>query len=619
MRISGGTGGNGVSRNTSGALLSDTQAQSVVTGAILMFALGVLLLGIVQATTIPNANEKVENQHSQQVRGQMQDLRNDIGRSAESGQDFSQGIKLGTEYPSRVLFINPGEPAGIIATAGTTDEAVAINITNAQARDPETADFWNGTSRLYGTGAVVYETDYNVYRNSPEATVIENSLVYSKFEGGTTLLATDQRVVDGREISLVAIDGRLSRSQVEQYTVDARAVSAPSQTILVENTSSSEPIRVNITTRLSEETLIQDVFRSEIDADGGAPSATECSNIAPGFDSTNDRFIDNCEFDPTAPGEFNNFTLVMEPNTAYELKLAKVGVGAGVDDLSAAYITDIEGDGTSVPLGGTSKVVVQVRDNYNNPISNEKVTFSLEGGSTLFTARDVGTTINVTTDETGRAVVGYRAPNTISSSPQPVEIDVSYTANAKPVDSDPDFDRSDPDDLTLNLDVINASQTSNTRPLFNPPNGLVLNGAIADGSSSECQGGGGGNACTLTVEWENTGSTDVTIEGVRYVFYSSDSEGNSPSANPGGAILTEATGQEDEVDPGDPELVQGGELVDVPGNFLVEDGTTKNITFVVYSDLANRNDADIDESEFIVITLKIDGKTETYFIAPSNP
>ena len=68
-----------------------------------------------------------------------------------------------------------------------------------------------GVEKEYAATALTYEPNYNEYREAP-TTVYEHTVLANRFEeaDGTDLLLSNQTFTDGRDITLVTLDGSLS-------------------------------------------------------------------------------------------------------------------------------------------------------------------------------------------------------------------------------------------------------------------------------------------------------------------------------------------------------------------------------------------------------------------------
>ena len=393
-------------------LRTDERGVTVQVGTVLLFAVLIVLLSTYQASVVPQQNEQVEFNHNQRVQSQLQDLRDELLRTAATGSGGSSSVALGTRYPVRAVFVNPAPPSGTLATTSEGD----VVVQNAEATG-ETGDYWTGADRTFATRGLAYEPNYHVYQNPP-TTVYNVGVLYNRFENGARLTVAGQQLVEGDRITLVTLDGSLSKSSSGTASVNVEAVSTASRTITVRNENPGEPVTVVVPTPLSVGKW-EEILADELDPDSNDP----------------DRYVSAVE--NAGAGAVR---LVFEPGT-YELRLAKVGVGTDVPDVDAHYVTDVRGDGTSVPTGGTRKVVVEVRDRYNNPVAGATVE------PTDVSAGSVSPS-QVETGADGRATFVYHAPPdggtetvtlAIGDSPVPrekatVEIDVEGGADGDGTD-----------------------------------------------------------------------------------------------------------------------------------------------------------------------------------------
>ena len=404
------------SRPRSSALRRDDRAVSPVVGAVLMLALVFLLVGVVQTTAIPAANAQLEFSHSEEVRADVVGLASTADRVADGGHAQRAMVALGFRYPTRLFFINPPPVAGTLRTT----EARTVTIDGARAVG-ETRDYWNGTERSFETHSVVYAPEYNEYGSAP-TTVFEPWTVYGRTDG-RTLARTATDLVDGRRISLVALDGRYSRSVPTSVGVQVSPTSAPVRTVTVAN--GTDPITLTVPTGIRNDTWA-DLLADELagpDSDGRVAS----------FD---------CAAEPPEPcGEL---TLTLEPGT-YELRLGEVGIGSGASEEPAAYLTDVEGNATAVTETGRQRLAVEARDRFDNPVSGVSVSANVTNGT--------GTVRPVTrvTDSDGRAAFVYRAPETVDGT-GPVTVTAWFGAD--------DAVRNVTFDLLLVDRTVNASEST---------------------------------------------------------------------------------------------------------------------------------------------------------------
>jgi len=569
----------------------DERGVSEVLGAILVFGILVTALGVYQSVAVPNANEDVELKHNQEVQGDMIDLRNDIRRSASQGTGTSTTLNLGASYPPRIIATNPGSGAGSFRV----DDSGQIFVRDASSPDDDVGDFWDGSDKDYDTSSVVFSPNYNYFRNAPE-TRIEGATVYNSFEDGDPIPLSGQNVVDGREISLVTLEGDLSRSQATALSVDVDPVSVDESTVTLEADGSDDFVNVTIPTRGTESLWTEQLLSGQFDG----PSASECSSITPSDGDEDDGYIKCYEWDDS--GSPNLLTLTMEPGTTYELKVARVRVGStSAGQQSPEYIAITDGDGITIPEDGRRDIVLEVRDRYDNPIANTKVNVSLNvSKGELIAAGQSGRTLtNVPTNDDGKLILTYEAPADTDTSPLPVGIETSIVG-----EPDVDYDDSAPENATAEVRVINASKIDRSAPLFNSPSGLRIKSATI--GDANCQGLGAGKSCEVDLTLETSGE-DISINKFRYVFYSADSQGFSGDDSPAFVRLTSVSPPED--------YDVSGEFVAVPGSPTADPETTLTLEF--YED--NNQGLEVKETDFFVISVITDeGVRETFFVSPTD-
>ncbi|GGK52166.1 PKD domain-containing protein [Haloarcula sebkhae] len=408
----------------------DERAQSVQVGAVLLFGVLIIAFSSYQAFAVPEQNREVEFNHNQQVQTQLQDLRNAI--ISVPGQPSRQAVsvQLGTRYPSRLVATNPGPPSGLLYTDGTTNESQNLTVRNAEAITPETADYWDGaTPRHYNTGAIAYKPEYNVYGEAPE-TVYEHSLVYNQFREGNITLS-EQAMVDGRDITLVALNGSLSRSASDSVTVDVKPTSQSSRTVRVTNATETSNVSVSFLSRLpaSEWRALLD---DEVDPNPGNKS--------------NNRYIANV-IEAEGPGSLYNVTIVFERGVNYRLKMAKAGVGTKVTAENDAYLTTVDDNEISVQQGGDGEIVLEVRDAYNNPVSGVTVNGSVEGSNTGSLTPDTESS-----DSDGRVKFVYNASQSTATG--------TYTVQFSLDEIDGSFVGETPENVSIPVTVTEANQGS---------------------------------------------------------------------------------------------------------------------------------------------------------------
>ncbi|RBI63672.1 hypothetical protein DMJ13_03845 [halophilic archaeon] len=351
----------------------DDRAVSVQVGTVLLFASLVVAMSLYQATVVPNQNHGVEFRHNQEVKGELLDLRNAVVRTGATGTGQPVSVTLDTRYPRRTFFVNPPPTSGTLRTT----PARTATVSNATALSNETADYWNGTNRSFLTRGLLYEPNYHEYGDAP-VTAYENTVVYDRFDSAT-VTATDQSLVRGRRITLLALNGSLSRSEIGTVSLDPHAVSPSTtvtRTVSVQATE-GENLTVRVPTGLSE---------------------SKWTELLEDQRTTNGGYVEDVSVD----GGVLTLTLqgARDDAVTYDLRMAKVSVGTADAETKATYVTDVRGGG-SVGTGESTTLVAEVRDRFNNPVSGVRVNVSAAPGGTI---RPAGAS---TTDESGRAEFVY--------------------------------------------------------------------------------------------------------------------------------------------------------------------------------------------------------------------
>jgi hypothetical protein len=534
----------------------DRRGVALQVGAILLLGFLVIGLALYQATVVPDQNERVEFDHNQQVQDSLQDVRNGILRTASAERTSPTTVPLGTRYPTRVVAVNPPPSSGRLAT----EPGGEVTLVGATAINDETADYWNGSDRSYATKRLSYRPDYSLYQSAPRTTYAD-TVLYNEFDGGTRAV-TDQRLLEGNLLYLVALNGSYSRSGTQAVSVSPTPVSTSDRTVAVNGSD----MAIEVTTDLSEdewERLLSDQYESNGGRiDGNASGVT----VYPG-----------------------NETLAVDlvPNRTYRLRMAKVGVGTGVTDTDEQYLTVVDG-ADSVTAGGTRRIVLEVRDGYNNPVSGVTVEASVNRSDAAIRPN------NGTSDGQGQVVYEYIAPNSLSSA-RDDSINFSFE---RPVDR-PDFSGEEPESVRINVTVVSLGGGENQ-------NGDDVIEYV-DGSGEAINQIGNSNDETVRFVLRNTGSRDVTVTDIAI-----------NGTNPNNAA-TRVSGSRDPTVTGG-----GGEVtntISIGGSFEPFDSNARlpanSDTEFVVGRFKSGGDADMSGVD-IDITLRFgDGTRRTYTITAS--
>lgn len=401
------------------------RAQSIQIGAVLLFGILVMLLASYQAVVVPNQNRQVEATHVSTISGEMQDLRNAFVSVPSTAAGRSISLTLGVEYPPRVVAVNPPAPAGAIRTLETVPDQVNVTVANALATDDEVDDYWTGTDRTVNSGGVAYQPGYNEYRNPPTI-VYENSLLYHQF-GSRDLTRAGQRLVDGRELSLLAVNGSLDRSTSDSVTVDLDAVSASDRRISITDDGTG-PLVVNVASQYGADQWEQ-LLREDGQFTGSGGYVTDVTES------------------PIPGSSFNVVHVELAQDYTYTLQMAKVGIGTGVVDEQKQYLVDVAGDGRTITEESTTQIVLEARDGLNNPVPSVEVHGRVEPGPQNGDLADT----TVETDKDGRAVFEYQADEIDGTPTRAPRIEFSYLGQP-----DGSFDADTSQNVSVGVTVENT-------------------------------------------------------------------------------------------------------------------------------------------------------------------
>ncbi|AZH26478.1 BamA/TamA family outer membrane protein [Haloplanus aerogenes] len=534
----------------------DRRAVTVQVGAILLFGILVLLLATYQATIVPQQNEQVEFNHNVEVQQDLLTLRGELLEAADGEQFRAVTIKLGTTYPERALFVNPPPASGTIGTA----DAGGMGVHNVRATNEETRDYLNG-SQEYGTNHVSYRPSYSVYQNAP-ATTYQSGVLVNGFDSGRAVAISEQSIVRGNEIRLVAVAGNLSRSQVRAMDVQPRSLSTVHQSTTVRDNGSG--IEITVPTTLSEDAW-ESLLRDELD---------------PAGDPNNDRYVTGV----TDVAGTDAVRITLEAGRTYRLRTALVGVGMGGETPQPAYVTNVTERNTSLAAG--TPLVVEVRDRYNNPV--DPTTYPTDVTVNVTEGRDLVAQNRTTVRADGRAQVTYTGgEGTVTLAVERLsgpESEVSFNVTERTTSDSDDSNDTTPnlrvrvDDLT-NTDTgaphyIVSYDASNANGQFDRVEVKFMSDSGGSGTeigqsergSVEFQTTYGGNTdyyITLRAYYED-GNGGTTVERIRTVIDEADAR--NPSDN------------EDLSESGSPSLA----------SWSIEDRTNNNVRYRFQYDVDTR-------------------------------
>jgi FlaG/FlaF family flagellin (archaellin) len=347
---------------------ADERGVSEVVGAILVFALAIMLLTIMQTQAVPNQNSEVEFQHSLDVQSDLIQFHQIASSVAADGSDRSVAFNLGTGYPSRLLFFNPPRVRGQLETTSPAQ----VEIRNVEANDGEVDDYIGQSSPLnLDTRRLEYTVEYNEIRNDP-TTRYEYGVLYSEYDGGTVFENTGN-LIDGTRINLLYLAGETTKVGTTEDSIDVQGVSAPARSVSITGDPSSGPLEIRLPTQLT---------------------VTEWEELYPPATTQNLQGL--------RTGGPDSIVLELDPSKTYDLRMSRIGLETGAGTQTPHYIVPVDPGVTSAGVGQTASIEYEVRDKFNNPVSGAEVDVpTASGGTTTKKTNDQGrVSTAVTTSQT---------------------------------------------------------------------------------------------------------------------------------------------------------------------------------------------------------------------------
>ena len=448
----------------------DERGQAVQIGAVLLLAVLVLLMSFYQASVVPSETGKIEFKDYQRATGDVAQLRDAVVRAGAEDTAVGTSVRTGSQYPARVLFVNPPPATGRLRT---TDEGT-VRLSNVVATDGERTNvrrFWNGDDREFADRDVVFDPDYNEFDAAPIR--ISQGYAYRAYD--SPISETPQTLVRGNRISLVTVAGDLNTGgYASSLTVDP--LSAHTRTVTVTG-EGDDPVTITLDTALSAaawERALADQYDS--------PDAPDHP----------DRYVSD-----VSEGPGDSVTITLEGDKSYELRRGRVELRRSGDDSAepsppARYVTHV---GDSVVKDGEdsrAKLIVEALDRFNNPRSDARVTFNvthgrLESADGTVLGTDAAT---VRTGEDGRAVVWYNASAGV------------YSVDAYLGDS---VDKSLPPEQRLLFKVVSSDPGGGDGTQGEGSTFILLDGTDTSERDHD----------RMTLDLNNTGSGSLNLTGVQ--------------------------------------------------------------------------------------------------------
>ncbi|MFB6186591.1 MAG: hypothetical protein ABEI86_06970 [Halobacteriaceae archaeon] len=239
-------------------LIDNRRAAAQQVGFLLILATIIILYSSWQATVIPKQNEGVEARHYQQVKLDIEEVRNTIlelgGRNGGTGFGESVAVELGTTYPVRVLFVNPPPVSGSLRTI---DPATGPDLILGGVLENKAPSICRSNTSKY----FEYQPNYNEYDG--RTIFYDNSVLYSYDEADTEDGIIDDPVflsgqtfliylesTDTYVITIVRVTGTFSEQSTLPTGVDIQTDAWNSSTSKI-RLGTNERATINYTSQLS--------------------------------------------------------------------------------------------------------------------------------------------------------------------------------------------------------------------------------------------------------------------------------------------------------------------------------------------------------------------------------
>lgn len=185
----------------------DERAQAIQIGAVLLFGILIIFLSMYQAFVVPTQNEEIDFNHHLEVERDMVELRGEILQSKTTGEDRFATVRLGTEYPSRILFRNPPDPAGTLAT--TANRSIEVLDENGQELELVETD----ENRF-----IEFRPQYSMFTQAGPIRY-ENTVLYQQFPGINATI-TEQRLIRENRVSIIPLHREFQASGRQTVSVE---------------------------------------------------------------------------------------------------------------------------------------------------------------------------------------------------------------------------------------------------------------------------------------------------------------------------------------------------------------------------------------------------------------
>lgn len=366
-------------------------------GVMMLVVIGSVGFTLMQLQLAPVAQQRAEATQYTNVEADFQQLSHAVS-TASQGSSSSAVIEMGVNYPHYLVLIQPPGPTGVLHTGQQSQ----MRLNNVHSPNQDVQDAIQNNQIVYSTAPLEYRPSYNQFQPPPQIT-LSGGLLYTQYQGGTTVL-DGQSLVNGRQISLTTLNSSISVGKREPLSVQTRPLSASTQTVPI--TGNGQSLTLTLHSQMSTETWKQ-ILAQQYDRDNSGCSydsdtAYICEITKPSSDRVRLTFEHRTEENPLV---YHLAASLVEVRTIHQ--------PLATNTPAANYTVHVSTANPNVPWNGSANLVVQVRDRYGNPVSQEVVTAEIvtSGSNTGYLGQQPGTTtVEQPTRQNGQVSFRYTAP-----------------------------------------------------------------------------------------------------------------------------------------------------------------------------------------------------------------
>ncbi len=268
------------------------RGQSIVLGAILVFGILILGLGLVQLYVVPQQVAQTEHNHVNQIENEFTDLYSSITNAAGDNNPRSATLTLGTRYPIFPPFIMPSPASGTVRTVDHRNlswDGTNIEVDGFDDALSDTCGLGNVSSK-----SLHYEARYHEFRGAGEH-IYESGLKYKRIDGNT--IRPQQRlIVQSRDETMTTINlVPITRGSTQETGSTARSLSfepglsGETQPFNVSNGDSP-----TLTIPIQDEAAWNDAFNEEFQDDAHVSLSITNGNAEVSLDDPNHTYRIRC-------------------------------------------------------------------------------------------------------------------------------------------------------------------------------------------------------------------------------------------------------------------------------------------------------------------------------------